>query len=199
MKAFRLLGLLSLCAIASAPALRSDQAAAAAPPAITDATPSAAQTNNTTQPGARSSATNETTRVTEAAAAVASGSVAEPSSPDFLEHLVDVVLELFDVKNSGNTPTHYVIAALFLVGSFLLRRVVTTILFALLRRWTAKTQTTLDDKLLPALEAPVATLITVAGAVAALRVLKLTETSDSVVGYASTLSLIHISEPTRPY
>ncbi len=184
MKAFRLLGLLSLCAIACAPALRSDDAAAA--PAI--AAPSVAQAEGTALPATSSSATNDTTRATEAAAAVASGSVAEPSTPDFLEHLVDVVLELFDVKNSGNTPTHYVIAALFLVGSFLLRRVVTTLLFGLLRRFSAKTETTLDDKLFAALEAPVATLITVAGAVAALRVLKLTETSDSVVGYASTVA-----------
>lgn len=167
MNAFRPLCFLLLCAVA--PVLLADESGAAAN-------------------AAASPAAHNATLSTEAAAAVVSGAAAAPAAPDFLEHLVDVVLELFDVRTSGNTPTHYVIAALFLVGSFLLRRVVTTIFFALLRRWTARTQTTLDDKLLPALEGPVATLITVAGAVAALRVLKLTETSDSVVGYASTVA-----------
>ncbi|MEI6862740.1 MAG: mechanosensitive ion channel domain-containing protein, partial [Verrucomicrobiota bacterium] len=111
-----------------------------------------------------------------------------PRPPDFLEHLVDSVLELFDVRSSGNTATHYVIAALFLVGAYLLRRVVTTFLFGFLRRLAAKTETTLDDKLFPALEAPVAALIVVTGALAALKVLKLSETSDATVGYASTLA-----------
>ncbi|HLP03425.1 MAG TPA: mechanosensitive ion channel family protein [Opitutaceae bacterium] len=121
-----------------------------------------------------------------AAAAVATDNVPRP--PDFLEHMVDVVLSLFDVKSSGNTATHYIIAALFLVGAFLLRHVVTTILFGLLKRLASKTETTLDDKLFGALEGPVATLISVAGAVAALKVLKLSETSDITVRYVSTVA-----------
>jgi MscS family membrane protein len=108
--------------------------------------------------------------------------------PDFLEHLVDSVLALFDVKNSGNTATHYVVAALFLAMAYLLRRAVTTFLFGFLRRLAAKTETTLDDKLFPALEAPVASLIVVTGALGALKVLKLSETSDLTVGYVSTMA-----------
>src|SRR6478735_8624933 len=63
------------------------------------------------------------------AAAAATVSRQEPDTPDFLEHLVDSVLELFDVRASENTVTHYVIAALFLIGAILLRRVVVTIVF----------------------------------------------------------------------
>src|SRR4051812_9056311 len=59
---------------------------------------------------------------TTAAAAVTAVRV-EPKTPDFLEHIVDSVLELFDVRSSENTVTHYVIAALFLVAAVLLRRV----------------------------------------------------------------------------
>lgn len=125
---------------------------------------------------------------TQAAAAVAAGHAPVPRPPDFLEHLVDVVLALFDVKSSGNTATHYIIAALFLVGSFLLRHVVTTIIFGLLKRWASKTETTLDDKLFPALEGPVATLISVSGAFAALKVLKLSASSDAMLGYGSTVA-----------
>ncbi len=109
-------------------------------------------------------------------------------SPDLLEQLVDEVLALFDVQNSGNTATHYVISALFLVGAILLRRVVTNIIFAQLKRLAAKTTTTLDDKLFPALETPVATFIMVVGIFAALKVLKLNAATDSAIGYGSTVA-----------
>ncbi len=109
-----------------------------------------------------------------------------PRPPDFLEQLVDSVLVLFDVKTSGNSATHYVIAVLFLVGAYLLRRVVTTFFFGYLRKLAARTTTTLDDKLFPALEGPVAALIVVTGALAAFRVLKLSSADDDRVGYAST-------------
>lgn len=125
---------------------------------------------------------------TTAVAAIASGQAQVPRPPDFLEHLVDAALEIFDVRSSGNTTTHYVIAVLFLVGSYLLRRVVTTIIFGFFRRLAARTQTTLDDKLFSALEAPVATFIVIAGAVAALKVLKFSAQADTVLGYASTVA-----------
>jgi MscS family membrane protein len=124
---------------------------------------------------------------TQAAAALASGQ-ASVRTPDFLEHLVDVILGMFDVRTSGNTLSHYVIASLLLVGFYLLRRVVTTFIFGFLRKLAAKTQTTLDDKLFPALEAPVATFIALLGAFAALKVLKLSTSTDRVLGYASTVA-----------
>lgn len=125
---------------------------------------------------------------TTAAAAIASGQAQAPRPPDFLEHLVDAALEIFDVKSSGNTTTHYVIAALFLVGSYLLRRGVTTFVFGFFKRFASRTQSTLDDKLFPALEGPVAAFIAIAGAVAALKVLKFSEQADAVFGYASTVA-----------
>ena len=125
---------------------------------------------------------------TAAAAAVASGHAQPPRTPDFLEHLVDATLEIFDVKSSGNTTTHYVIAALFLIGSYLLRRGVTTILFGFFKRLASRTESTLDDKLFPALEGPVAAFIAIVGAVAALKVLKFSEQADAVFGYASTVA-----------
>ncbi len=123
--------------------------------------------------------------------AIAAHAVAHPVAvrpPDFLENLVDDVLKLFKVQNSGNTATHYVISALFLVGAILLRRAVTLIIFAQLKKLAAKTETTLDDKLFPALEQPVATFIMVVGIFAALKVLKLPESSDLAIGYGSTVA-----------
>ena len=125
---------------------------------------------------------------TKAAAAVATGH-ADVRPPDFLEHLVDGVLELFDVRNQHeNTTGHYVISALLLVGALLLRRIVTGVIFHFLRKLAAKTQTTLDDKLFPALEAPVATFILLVGVFSALKVLKLSAATDEILGHASTVA-----------
>jgi MscS family membrane protein len=132
-------------------------------------------------------ATVEAANTTAAVAAVAAGKTTV-RAPDFLEHIVDIVLEVFDVKSGGNTVTHYVICALFLVGAILLRRVVTEIVFRQLKKLSARTETTLDDKLFPALEGPAATFVMVTGIFAALKVLKLSETADRSIGYGSTVA-----------
>src|SRR5262245_272801 len=59
-----------------------------------------------------------------AAAAAATAASREVHAPDFLEQIVDMILQVLNVPASGNTATHYVISALFLVGAFVLRRVV---------------------------------------------------------------------------
>lgn len=129
----------------------------------------------------------EAANSTAAAAAVATGA-ADVRTPDLLEHMVDVILRLFNVTSSGNTVTHYVISAVFLVGAILLRRFVTTIIFNQLKRLASKTETTLDDKLFPAMESPVATFVMVTGIFAALKVLKLSETADRSIAAGSTVA-----------
>ena len=122
------------------------------------------------------------------AAAAATVARSQPDTPDFLEHLVDSVLELFDVRANDNTITHYVIAALFLVGAILLRRVVVTFVFGFLKKLASRTQTTLDDKLFPALEGPAGTFVMITGIFAALKVLKLSASSDQYLGAGSTVA-----------
>jgi MscS family membrane protein len=108
---------------------------------------------------------------------------------DFLEHIVDWVLQRFGVTlGEENTTTHFVVSAVFLIAAFLLRRVVTNIIFYFLKKAASRTETTLDDKLFPALEAPVASFITVTGIFAALKVLKLSESADTYLGYGSTVA-----------
>jgi MscS family membrane protein len=128
------------------------------------------------------------TTTTAAAATTVLAKSGVPRTPDLLEHLVDEVLELFNLGSSGNTATHYAIFALILVGAILLRRFVTTILFNRLKRLAAKTETTLDDKLFPALEGPVTTFVMVTGIFASVKVLKLSETADRTIGYGSTVA-----------
>lgn len=110
------------------------------------------------------------------------------AAPDLLEHLVDAVLGKFSVRSGDNTAAHYGIAALFLIGAVLLRRVAATIIFNQLKKLAAKTETTLDDKLFPALKAPVATFIMLVGIFSALKVLKLSEHTDLYIGYGATVS-----------
>ena len=108
--------------------------------------------------------------------------------PDFLEQLVDSVLALFNVRSSGNTWQHYAIAAALLVGFYLLRHVVTHWIFGFLKKLASKTKTTFDDKLFPALEAPVSTFIALLGVFAALKVLKLSPSSDGVLRVSMTVA-----------
>ena len=136
---------------------------------------------------ASSAAADQQTANTNAAAAVAA-SRQQADTPDILEHLVDSVLELFDVRASGNTMVHYIVAALFLVGAILLRRVVVTIVFGFLKKLASRTETTLDDKLFPALEGPAGTFVMVTGIFASLKVLKLSVSSDHYLGSGSTVA-----------
>ena len=101
---------------------------------------------------------------------------------------MDEVLARFDVRLSENSVAHFGIAALFLVGALLLRRAVTAFVFNQLKKLAAKTGTTLDDKLLPVLEAPVSTFIMLAGIFCALRVLKFSEGNERAIGYGATVA-----------
>ncbi len=134
----------------------------------------------------KAAATSAHDTTTAAAAVMATDKL--PPAPDFLEHLVDSVLERFDVRTSENTVAHYGIAAMFLVGALLLRRVLTNIVFSQLKKLAAKTKTTLDDKLFPALESPAATFVMLLGIFCALKVLKFSEVNDRAISYGATVA-----------
>lgn len=139
----------------------------------------------TATPAANAAAEHDA-NTTAAAAATVTRQV--PPPPDILENIVDQILEIFDIRSHENTVTHFAIAGIFLIAALLLRRVVTAILFNYLKKLAARTTTTLDDKLFPALEAPVATFIMLVGIFAALNVLKLPEASDRAIDYGSTIA-----------
>lgn len=125
------------------------------------------------------------------AAAATTAVVVAPAerTPDLLEHLVDVILHALHVPSDGsNTLTHYAIAAAFLICGVLLRHVVTNIIFHYLKKLASKTETTLDDKLFPALEQPTATFVMLLGIFASLKVLKLSENTDHYISLGSTVA-----------
>lgn len=147
-----------------------ENAAAAAPEAASTAASGAAASN------------------TAAVAAVAVEGEQIIRAPQVLEHLVDVVLELCDVTATGNTWQRYAIAAVLLVIFYMLRRLVTTGLFSFLRKLSANTQSTLDDRIYGALEPPVATFMALFGVFAALKVLKVSAEADLAISAASTVA-----------
>ncbi|HYD82937.1 MAG TPA: mechanosensitive ion channel family protein, partial [Opitutus sp.] len=125
---------------------------------------------------------------TKAAAAVASGQAESPRTPGFLEHLVDGVLEALNIRTSTNTVTHYAISAILLVIALLARRIVTHVLFPILRKVASRTRTTFDDRLFAATESPISTFIMLVGIFGALRVLKLSPSADIAISYGSRVA-----------
>jgi MscS family membrane protein len=75
-----------------------------------------------------------------------------------------------------------------LAVALLARQIVTRMIFPVLRRFAEKTETTLDDKLFPAMEAPSAAFVVVVGIFAALKVLKLSPEIDHYIGYGSRVA-----------
>ena len=129
-------------------------------------------------------------------ALLAQATTAEPAQPlhsastDLIEYLVNSVLALFGAESGHNTLTHFAIAAFFLVSGVLLRHVVTNIIFNRLKKLAEKTETTLDDKLFPVLEAPVATFVMLVGIFCAQKVLVLSPMHDRIGSYGATVAFL---------
>ena len=119
---------------------------------------------------------------------MASGAV-RTTPPDFVEHLVDLTLELFGVNNAGNSGHHWAIALLITVVFYVLRKVVAKAVFGVFKRLTARTKTTLDDELIGAWHRPVSAFIAVIGAIIAIKVLKLSPEADEAFLYFKTVAL----------
>jgi MscS family membrane protein len=81
-----------------------------------------------------------------------------------------------------------VISALLLVVALLARRIVTGLIFPALKKLASKTETTLDDKLFPALESPAAAFVMIVGIFASLKVLKLSADADYYIGNGSRVA-----------
>ncbi|MEY3607390.1 MAG: hypothetical protein RLZZ447_178 [Verrucomicrobiota bacterium] len=109
-------------------------------------------------------------------------------APDYLEQGTDRLLAAFDLQSGGNTVAHYSISLVLLVVALLARRIITRLIFPSLRRLAARTETTLDDKMFPALEGPASALIVVFGLFSALRVLKLPAFVDHYLGAGSQVA-----------
>jgi len=125
----------------------------------------------------------------EAPAAATGGKVAAEAT-DFLEQFVGWLHRFFPGIDS--TRFHWIACGIIIVLAILLRHVVTKIVFHQLKKLAAKTETTLDDKLFPALEGPADLLVLVLGIFAALTVLPLSARVDRLVTNAATIAALAV-------
>jgi MscS family membrane protein len=109
---------------------------------------------------------------------------------DVLERFVNWLHHF--MPDIDDTLFHWIACGIVLVLAILLRHVITNVIFHYLKKLAAKTETTLDDKLFPALEAPVAALIMVLGIFAALTVLQLSEHMDKLVNGGATIAVLGV-------
>lgn len=87
---------------------------------------------------------------------------------------------------------HWIACLIIVVLAVVLRHVITNIIFYYLKKMAEKTETTLDDKLFPAMEAPTATLVMVIGIFAALTVLQLSPESDKLIGGGAKIATLAV-------
>lgn len=125
---------------------------------------------------------------TQAVAAVGSGA-APVVVPDVFSRFVDFALGLFGIHSAGNTWQHWLIAGVITLVFYVLRKVVANVAFAIMKRLTAHTATTLDDELIAVWRRPVGAFIAVLGAIIAIKVLKLTPEADEAFVYFRTIAL----------
>ncbi len=109
---------------------------------------------------------------------------------DLLERFVNWLHGFF--PNIEQSFFQWIACGVLFVAAILLRRFITNIIFHYLKKLAAKTETTLDDKLFPALEGPTATLVMVLGIFAALTVLKLSPQVDHWVSGGAKISALAV-------
>jgi MscS family membrane protein len=109
-----------------------------------------------------------------------------------LERFVDWLQGFFLPAGQDSEVFHLIACGVLLLAAILLRHVITNFIFHWLKKLAARTETTLDDKLFPALEQPAATFVMVVGIFAALTVLKLTPQLDRLLGYGFDVALVTV-------
>lgn len=109
---------------------------------------------------------------------------------DLLERFVNWLHDFFPNVDEGFF--HWIACAVLFFAAILLRHIITDIIFHYLKKLAAKTETTLDDKLFPALEGPTATLVMVIGIFAAITVLPLSPEVDRWVAGGAKIAALAV-------
>jgi len=107
---------------------------------------------------------------------------------DLLERFVSWLHHFF--PGIGDELFHWIACGVVFFAAILLRHVITNVIFFYLKKLAEKTETTLDDKLFPALEGPAAALVMVLGIFAALTVLQLSEHTDHLINSSAKLAAL---------
>ena len=130
----------------------------------------------------------------DSAAPVAPAAPAVKAEPrevtDLLEKFVSWLHHFYPSIDDG--LFHWIACGVLFIAAILLRHIITNVIFHYLKKLAEKTETTLDDKLFPALEAPAATLVMVLGIFAALTVLQLSPQVDRLIGNGAIIAVLSV-------
>lgn len=110
---------------------------------------------------------------------------------DLLERFV-TWLHKYLLPNVDDGLFHWVACGVIFILAIVLRRIITNVIFYYLKKMAEKTETTLDDKLFPALEGPCAALVMVLGIFASLTVLQLSEHVDKIINGAANVAVLGV-------
>ncbi|MBI5770132.1 MAG: mechanosensitive ion channel family protein [Verrucomicrobia bacterium] len=110
---------------------------------------------------------------------------------DLLERFVNWLHESY-FPTTNDHLVHWVACGILFFLAILLRKIITNVIFFYLKKLAAKTETTLDDKLFPALETPTATLVMALGISASLTVLQVSEQVDRLIGKGSIIAILGV-------
>ncbi|PTX91448.1 mechanosensitive ion channel family protein [Opitutus sp. ER46] len=109
---------------------------------------------------------------------------------DLLERFVSWLHRFF--PQVDDQLFHWIACGIIVLLAVVLRHLITNIIFFYLKKLASKTETTLDDKLFPAMETPTATLVMVVGIFAALTVLQLSPESDVLIGNSAKMAILAV-------
>jgi MscS family membrane protein len=172
-------------------------AGAQTPPAQPGAATTPATTQAAPAPAEAKAATNTTVAVpaggvaivTSPAAAKPPGVVATEAT-DLLESFVSWLHQFFPQIDDHHF--HWIACLVVILLAVLLRHVITNIIFHYLKKLASKTETTLDDKLFPALEGPAAMMVMVLGIFGALTVLQLSPATDALLFKSGNMAVLGV-------
>ena len=123
-------------------------------------------------------------------AAVSVEKASQKEVTDLLERFVTWLHHFF--PNIDDGLFHWIACGVVFVAAILLRHVITNVVFFYLKKLAEKTETTLDDKLFPALEGPTAALVMVLGIFAALTVLQLSDRADHLLSNGAQIAVLGV-------
>jgi MscS family membrane protein len=134
--------------------------------------------------------TAEAVAATVAATETLPRQVASREVTDLLERFVNSLHGFFPSIDQG--LFHWIACGILFFAAILLRHIIANIIFHYLKRLAAKTETTLDDKLFPAMESPTSTLVMVLGIFAAITVLQLSPEVDRWVSGGAKIAALAV-------
>lgn len=117
---------------------------------------------------------------------------AAPATPTTWDQGWEWTKQVLQLRLGDNEIGRVLASLCILIAAVMLRRVVITIIFRLLKRLASRTETTLDDKLFVGLQGPLSTFVLIVGVFMALTLLKLDPQMDQVLLWTFQVTIMTV-------